>query len=88
MSAYRLNKLLRYDSNRPQSFLSPLYKGFHYKLLYQKKGLDKKLDDSEKAQIKSELSTASRLYDPLSGNLTNIAEIFNTEMPIRRMNEI
>lgn len=92
--------------------------------------LDKKFDDSEKAQIKSELTmgvivtsaqailrlgfatvvlvgssllikektnlltylifliTSSRLYDPLSGNLANIAEIFNVKMPIKRMNEI
>ncbi|WMJ82278.1 hypothetical protein RBU49_08530 [Clostridium sp. MB40-C1] len=93
-------------------------------------GLDKKLDDSEKAQIQSELVmgaivtsaqavlrlglatvvlvgstllikeqtdlltyliflvTASRLYDPLSGNLSNIAEIFNTAIPVQRMKEI
>lgn len=93
-------------------------------------GLDKKFDDSERAQIKSELTmgvivtsaqgilrlglatvilvgstllvkkqidlltyiifliTASRLYDPLSGSLSNIAEIFNIEVPINRMKEI
>lgn len=104
-------------------------KAYHIEKSYIK-GLDKKLDDSEKAQIKSELTmgaivtsaqailrlglatvvlvgssllikqktdlltylvfliTASRLYDPLSGNLSNIAEIFNVEMPIKRMNEI
>ncbi|MDO7975300.1 ABC transporter ATP-binding protein [Oceanotoga teriensis] len=92
--------------------------------------LDRKLDISEKAQIKSEfimatfvtssqailrlglvtvvligsnllingqtdfitylifLITASRLYDPLSGNLENIAEIFSIELPINRMKEI
>ncbi|WP_244833331.1 ABC transporter ATP-binding protein [Clostridium sp. BJN0001] len=94
------------------------------------KGLDKKLDNSEKAQIKSELTvgvivtsaqavlrlglatvilvgstllinqktdiltyiiflvTASRLYDPLSMNLSNISEIFSTQIPIKRMKEI
>ncbi|EPY6469430.1 ABC transporter ATP-binding protein [Clostridium sporogenes] len=104
-------------------------KAYHIEKSYIE-GLDKKLDDSEKAQIKSELTmgaivtsaqailrlglatvvlvgssllinkqtdlltylvfliTASRLYDPLSGNLSNIAEIFNVEMPIKRMNEI
>ncbi|MCT4596144.1 MAG: ABC transporter ATP-binding protein/permease [Anaeromicrobium sp.] len=104
-------------------------KAYHIEKSYME-GLDKKLDDSEKAQIKSELTTgaivtsaqavlrlglatvilvgssllikeqtdlltyfiflvtASRLYDPLSGNLTNIAEVFSTEMPIKRMNEI
>jgi ATP-binding cassette subfamily B protein len=104
-------------------------KAYHIEESYMEE-LDQKLDASEKAQIKSELTTgaivtsaqailrlglatvilvggsllikgetdlltyfiflvtASRLYDPLSGNLTNIAEIFGTEMPIRRMNEI
>ncbi|QZY56122.1 ABC transporter ATP-binding protein [Crassaminicella profunda] len=104
-------------------------KAYHIEKSYMEE-LDQKLDDSEKAQIRSELTTgaivtsaqailrlglatvilvgssllikgqtdlltyfiflvtASRLYDPLSGNLTNIAEIFNTEMPIKRMNEI
>ncbi|EPY2306219.1 ABC transporter ATP-binding protein [Clostridium sporogenes] len=104
-------------------------KAYHIEKSYIE-GLDKKLDDSEKAQIKSELTmgtivtsaqavlrlglatvvlvgstllikeqtdlltyliflvTASRLYDPLSGNLSNIAEIFNTAIPIQRMKEI
>lgn len=34
------------------------------------------------------LITASRLYDPLSGTLSNIAEIFSIEIPIKRMQEI
>jgi len=34
------------------------------------------------------LITASRLYDPLSGTLANIAEIFMVEIPIQRMREI
>lgn len=34
------------------------------------------------------LITASRLYDPLSGTLSNIAEIFNIEIPIDRMKNI
>lgn len=34
------------------------------------------------------LITASRLYDPLSGNLSNIAEIFSVEIPIKRMKEM
>lgn len=92
--------------------------------------LDRKLDNAEKAQIKSELTmgsfvtsaqavlrlglatvvlvgstllikgqtdlltylvfliTASRLYDPLSGNLSNIAEIFSIQIPIQRMREM
>ncbi|MGL4731387.1 MAG: ABC transporter ATP-binding protein, partial [Clostridium sp.] len=92
--------------------------------------LDSKLNNAEKAQIKSELImasctisaqailrlglatvilvgsslfikgetslltylifliTASRLYDPLSGTLCNIAEIFSVEIPIQRMKEI
>ena len=32
--------------------------------------------------------TASRLYDPLSGTLANIAEIFMAEIPIKRMREM
>jgi ATP-binding cassette subfamily B protein len=94
------------------------------------KDLDKKLDDAEQAQIRSELTmgvcvtsaqavlrlglatvvlvgstllingktefltyivfliTASRLYDPLSGTLANIAEIFSIQIPIKRMQEI
>lgn len=34
------------------------------------------------------LITASRLYDPLSGSLTNVAEIFMAEIPITRMQEM
>ncbi|MCT4662273.1 MAG: ABC transporter ATP-binding protein/permease [Tissierellales bacterium] len=34
------------------------------------------------------LITASRIYDPLSTNLNNIAEVFHTELPIARMKEI
>lgn len=34
------------------------------------------------------LITAARLYDPLAANLTNIAEIFNVEIPIQRMQEL
>ncbi|WP_129596264.1 ABC transporter ATP-binding protein [Anaerophilus nitritogenes] len=34
------------------------------------------------------LITASRLYDPLSGILANIAEIFSIEIPIQRMREM
>lgn len=34
------------------------------------------------------LITASRLYDPLSGTLANIAEIFMAEIPIKRMREM
>lgn len=34
------------------------------------------------------LIAASRLYDPLSGTLSNIAEIFMIEIPIKRMQEI
>ncbi|OFI06730.1 putative multidrug export ATP-binding/permease protein [Clostridium acetireducens DSM 10703] len=94
------------------------------------KGLDKKLDEAEKAQINSELIlgacvtssqailrlglasvvlvgsrlliqgqtdlltyfifliTASRLYDPLSGTLANIAEVFSVEIPTKRMQKI
>lgn len=104
-------------------------KAYHIEKSYLE-SLDKKLDNSEKAQIKSELTTgaivtssqavlklglvtvvlvgskllinqdtdlltylvflvtASRLYDPLAGTLQNIAEIFNIEIPIKRMKEI
>lgn len=34
------------------------------------------------------LITASRLYEPLSGTLANIAEIFIVEIPVNRMREI
>jgi len=34
------------------------------------------------------LITASRVYDPLIANLSNIAEIFHIELPIERMKEI
>lgn len=92
--------------------------------------LDQKLDDAERAQIRSEVTmgafvissqailrlglattiliggqlllqgqttlltylifliTASRIYDPLSGTLSNIAEIFTIGIPIKRMQEI
>ncbi|MFD3156860.1 ABC transporter ATP-binding protein [Haloimpatiens sp. FM7330] len=104
-------------------------KAYNMKKNYIEK-LDRKLDDSESAQIKSELATgvfvtsaqavlrlgiattilvgahlfinkdislltyfiflitASRLYDPLSGTLENISEIFSIEIPMNRMKEI
>lgn len=104
-------------------------KSYHLEESYLK-SLDKKLDNAEKAQIKSEfvmgtcvtssqailrlglatvvlvgstflirgeinlmtylvfLVTASRIYDPLSGNLNNIAEIFHIEIPIQRMQKM
>lgn len=93
-------------------------------------GLDRKLDEAERAHIQAELImgsfvtsaqavlrlglatvilvgsellvegktdlltylifliAASRLYDPLAGTLTNIAEIFIVEIPLKRMQEI
>ena len=60
--------------------------------------LDAKLDAAEKAQILKEkidlftyilyLIAASRLYDPLSGAMANMAELFGVNLQVKRLKEI